>query len=487
MPEVHFPFVLEQGNGKRYQQLIDHIKQGILSGRWAAGDWLPSSRQLATAVGVSRTTTSRAYDHLIAEGFLVSEPKRGVRVADTRWATELTKHTVPNSRRVPKASPHRLPVAQLLRCDSGADSSVFPARHWAASMRRAWIKPDARLLEGRYNTGYPPLKVAIAEYLQRSCGLDCVAEQILVTAGNRDALVLLQHALEGVIPNAQWWIEDPSYMPMRTLLQQRRNGVQLLSVDEEGALLPAGSDQPQVALITPNRQYPLGMSMSSMRRQAWLQSLQTESRWLVEDNYDTEFTYHGRPQFPLMQADHQGRIVLVGSFSKVLFRGLRLGYMVVPTAWIERMAKSQQALGASAALPVQPVLADFMLSGAFDRHLNRMRRHYREKRDALVQLVHEHLSPWVDWHLPAGGMHVPVSIKPLWMAQRQEQHDNTPWDLRIARHLLAQGIELNVLSAHYHNQSASRQGFILGFSQPSHADMTRIIRALAEQFAELEA
>lgn len=472
MPHAHLLWSVELQHGKRYQQLIEHIKRGITTGLWSSGDRLPSSRQLAAMLGISRTTTSRAYDHLIAEGFLVSEPKRGVRVADTRWAVALPK----------KTRPLLAPARHDIRCDSGADSTVFPARQWAASMRRAWVKPDTQLLEGRYTTGYPLLKEAIADYLQRSCGLDCIAEQILVTAGNRDALVLLQHALESVVPNAQWWLEDPSYGPMRTLLQQRRRGVQCLPVDDEGAQLPLASVRPQVALLTPNRQYPLGMSMSSARRQAWLQTLQEQNLWVIEDNYDTEFTYQGRPQLPLMQADHQDSIALVGSFSKVLFRGLRLGYVVVPLSWVDSMARSQRALGGSAALPVQPVLADFMLNGSFDRHLNRMRRHYREKRDVLLSLLAEHLNPWLDWQSPSGGMHVRASIKPAWLARRREPNSRF-WDQQIAQRLLTQGIELNVLSTHYDNASACQQGFILGFSQPSSIEMQQVVRAIAEQFS----
>ncbi|WP_051208128.1 PLP-dependent aminotransferase family protein [Saccharospirillum impatiens] len=464
-------FHLVDAAGPYYQQLIDQVKSGISAARLNPGDKLPSSRHLAVSLGVSRSTVARAYDSLLAEGFLVSEPKRGLFVA----ATARTQGNTPPQVR------SALPVEPLpaLSCDSGADIAAFPARDWAASMRRSWLNPDHKVLEGVYASGYPPLKEAIADYLFRVRGLTCSPDQVFVTSGNRDALIILQHSLDAQTEQARWLLENPGYTPMRALLSTRALGLGSLQVDSEGVRLPAACESPQVAIITPNRQYPLGITMSPARRQAWLQAMQAPSSlWLIEDDYDNEYLYQGRMGLPLMQADTQGRCFLVGSFSKVLFRGLRLGFVVVPPAQIERFHASQQALGASASLPIQPVLADFMRHGCFDRHLNRMRRHYRLKRDRLLALLAETLTPWLDWQTPNGGMHIRVMVKQGWLAAQPPAR----WDRRIADDLANNGIHLEVLSDHYATPATGEQGFLLGFSSPSLATMLSVVRALADWF-----
>ncbi|MEX1216208.1 PLP-dependent aminotransferase family protein [Saccharospirillum sp.] len=465
-------FHLEGEAGPYYQQLIDQVKAGIRLQRLNPGDKLPSSRQLSVSLGVSRSTVARAYDSLLAEGFLVSEAKRGLFVATS--AQYLLNVAQAPRRDQPMERP------PILTCDSGADTATFPARDWAASMRRSWLNPDLKVLEGAYSDGFPPLKDAIADYLYRVRGVSCTADQVFVTSGNRDALGVLQHALDaGLAANAHWLLENPSYTPMRALLSNRASGLGSLKVDAEGARLPPRSESPQVAIITPNRQYPLGISMSPARRQAWLQAVQeAPSLWLIEDDYDNEFIYQGRMGVPLMQADTRDRCFLVGSFSKVLFRGLRLGFVVVPPGEIDRFRASQQALGASASLPIQPVLADFMRHGRFDRHLNRMRRHYRMKRDQLLALLTDHLTPWLDWQAPHGGMHIRVMLKPDWLAARASAR----WDHQIADALADNNLRLDVLSDHYATPEIGEQGFLLGFSNPPEATMSRVVRALADWF-----
>lgn len=454
-----------------YLQLIDQVKDGIRQRRLKSGDKLPSSRQLATTLGVSRSTVTRAYDALLAEGFLISEAKRGLFVAAS---ARVLLNPAP---RVHSVAPVKSPP--MLTCDSGADVAAFPARDWAASMRRSWLKPDLNVLEGAYSEGYPPLKAAIADYLYRVRGVSCTEEQVFVTSGNRDALSILQHTLDAQTTDAHWLLENPCYKPMRALLSNRASGLGTLNVDAEGAPLPLRKDTPQVAIITPNRQYPLGIGMSPARRQGWLQALQQHpSLWLIEDDYDNEYHFQGRTGVPLMQADTQGRSFLVGSFSKVLFRGLRLGFVVVPPGQIERFRASQQALGASASLPIQPVLTDFMRHGRFDRHLNRMRRLYRLKRDRLLALLAEQLTPWLTWQAPQGGMHIRVMLTQAWLAARKPAR----WDRRIASDLLEQNIRLEVLSDHYLDPDMGEQGFLLGFSNPDEATMEQVVRALADWF-----
>ncbi|ETX12213.1 GntR family transcriptional regulator [Marinomonas ushuaiensis DSM 15871] len=479
-------FSLNEGGVAYYQQLIEQITQGIASGELSVGDRLPSSRALAVSLGVSRSTTSRAYDQLVAEGVLVSEEKRGVFVS-TLPVVGRRGISISDGKKTRNQIQSRQKIEKM-GFDSGVDVSAFPAKEWSTSMRRSWLNPDMALLQGGYQTGYPALKDAIVDYLYRVRGLECMAEQIIITAGNRDSLILLQHALSRLLESKQrtskktpisWWLESPTYPPMREILSQKGE-ILTIHVDDEGPSLP--NDRPiNVGVITPNRQYPLGTSISSQRRQQWLQKLVDASSnwWLVEDDYDNEFVYQGRSDVPFMQTASlheraRDRVCFVGSFSKVLFRGLRLGFIVAPEKQVDLIKQSQVTLGSSSSLPVQPAVADFMIQGSFDRHINRMRRHYRIKRDFLLALLTEKLSPWFEWKKPRGGMHVLIEFK----ADVLGVFPDECLDRRIATELSLKNVHLSTLSSHYVDQAIARQGFVLGFSGPTESVMSQVVCTL---------
>ncbi|MEP0072645.1 MAG: PLP-dependent aminotransferase family protein [Marinomonas sp.] len=478
-------FSLDEDGAPYYQQLITQIQQGIVSGELSVGDKLPSTRFLAESLGVSRSTTSRAYDQLLAEGVLVSKEKRGVFIS----ALPMVGRRKPSSDDK-RASQSRSQRQQTKKSsfDAGVDVSVFPTKEWATSMRRSWLNPDLDLLQGGYPTGYPDLKEAIVDYLYRVRGLECAVEQIIVTAGNRDSLILLQHAITSLLepqPSetakkraVTWWLESPTYPPMREVLSQ--NNIHNIAIDEDGPCLPEDAAI-NVGIITPNRQYPLGTNISSKRRQEWLQKLQQSSSewWLVEDDYDNEFVYQGRSDVPFMQTASihetaRDRVFFVGSFSKVLFRGLRLGFIVAPLKYLDLVRQSQATLGSSSSLPIQPAVADFMLQGSFDRHINRMRRHYRIKRDFLLALLDDKLSEWFDWKKPRGGMHILIEFK----ADVLSAFPETCLDARIASELRLRNACFFTLSSHYVDQASSRQGFLLGFSGPSESTMSKLVGEL---------
>jgi len=472
---------IEEQDGPYYQQLMDQIQQGIASGELTVGDKLPSSRLLATSLGVSRSTTSRAYDQLIAEGILVSEIKRGVFVAPQmayraeRKAALNTDSSSPPGSKVSESSPQ----SQYMGFDAGVDVEVFPSKEWAASMRRSWLKPDYQVMQGGYLTGYPALKAALVDYLYRVRGLECQAEQILITAGNRDALQLLQHALSSKDDKAiNWWLEEPTYPPIRQAVGQTSN-MRSIAIDHEGPCLPEPSQGENIAILTPNRQYPLGTSISSQRRQKWLQVLQDESSpwWVIEDDYDNEFVYQGRMEVPFMQSAQaheasKNKVFFVGSFSKVLFRGLRLSFIVAPMAHVTLLEHAQTKIGMSASLPMQPVVADFLIQGNFNRHLNRMRRHYRLKRDMLLAYLSEYLPAWFEWKKPTGGMHVMIEFK----AELSRSHDSRQaLDCVVAERLKQQAISLSPLSLHYQQANKAKVGFVLGFSGVDESTMKHLL------------
>lgn len=226
-----------------------------------------------------------------------------------------------------------------------------------------------------------------------------------------------------------------------------------------------------MAILTPCRQYPLGLPMSSNRRQQWLDFVAQQKRqgqpfWIVEDDYDNEFVYQGRVSVPLMQQDQSSSTFFVGSFSKVLFRGLRLGFIVAPKEMAQRVKESQKTLGVSGASVAQPALADFMASGKFVTHLRRMRRHYLTKRNLLLELLFP-LSDYFDWQKVSGGMHLCLYLKPRYAGLEAE----------IEAEAKRNGLLLNPLSRHFLS-SPKTPGFVVGFSQPSEKQLTEFVDGL---------
>lgn len=515
-------FLLNDDDGPLYQQLYQQISAHIRQGRLQPHDRLPGSRALAESLGVSRSTVVNSYERLIAEGLVVSKSRSGIFVAEdalllldqlqcTGRPDDLTKYSCPETSEKTVLS---------LSFNSGIDPKAFPQQAWLKSMRASWHNPDPMVLSDNCPTGLPALKQAIADYLYQLRGLRCQPQQILITAGSRDALTLIRHTLEKISPGVNWLCENPTYPPIRELIRSWKQPQQALSqleIDEEGCLLPDQAISPNptkftASVLTPNRQYPMGIAMSSSRRQQWLSYLQQEQGWLIEDDYDNEFHYRGRSGIPLMQADSSGRVLFVGSFSKVLFRGLRLGFIVASQELYPKLHQSRIELGASAALPMQPVVAEFMQNGDFARHINRMRRHYRQKRDYLLNLCQKKLNPWFDWQQPQGGMHLLIFLKSSLLAEYQT--NEKALDLKISQSMRLQHIIMHPLSYHFHSEEceiekseiqkskkvveqllhhsrpkpASKpalQGFVLGFTGPDEATLQHMVETLAQRMTEL--
>lgn len=504
---------IDQNSGiSRYQQLLDQFKTLCYEKHLVEGDKLPSSRELAGMLGVSRATAVKVYDILISEGYLVSQPKKGVYVA----------HLLPllmeeqSRNRAAKSPPHTVGKLEStlqvkrVQLNSGVDVSAFPNKAWAASMRRSWLKPDLGVMQGEYLDGLPKLKQHLAEYLASVRGLICEPEQIIITSGNRDALSILSHALLSK-PNldrqsgSQVWLENPCFSAMSRFFHWLGSDLKPLIIDQEGAqtdsmMAQAASNKVQLAVMTPNRQYPLGMAMSSFRRQQWLSLLMQANQddhkrlasnstglWVIEDDYDNEFYYQGHLGIPLMGLDESQRTFLIGSFSKVMFRGLRLGYIVMPKAQIQRVKQSQRELGPSASLPMQSALFDFIKSGAFSAHLRRMRRHYRQKRDFLDSQINSHLALYCDWQKPNGGMHTVLYINNKWIQKWcLLKEKNTEYlDQHLVEMLAKQAIKVSSLSRHYFDDHELKQGFVLGFSEPSEAEMVLVISAIKTLFEQI--
>lgn len=490
-----------------YQQLIDQFKGMIASGNLTTGQKVPSSRELAKSLDISRTTTIKSYDILISEGFLIAKPKKGIFVAESLPKLELSQEeeSEVDSFTLTSVMENIKPI----RLDAGADVDMFPNKEWAASMRRSWLNPDEKVMLGKYSTGLPELKQRVVSYLKDLRGLECEEDQIFITSGNRDSLSLLSHALidQKKLAQQQVWIENPGFQPISNFFNWLGVDIAPLNIDEEGVELPNVNDSKSglshIALITPNRQYPLGTVMSSTRRQEWLSLLASVSEsgkkmWLIEDDFDNEFLYQGRMGVPLMNLDVSDSTFFVGSFSKVLFRGIRLGFIIAPKTQVDRIITSQKQLGGTASLPMQAVLADFMKTGNFAAHLRRMRRNYLDKRNFIISLMCKQLSLYFTHQKPSGGMHVLLYFKNHWIKRHESLIPvksgsmDQLLDVHIAMCMKRRHITVTPLSSHYFSSTAyksdgekatvrAQQGFVIGFSQNSKEILKMALEVLMQQ------
>lgn len=460
-----------------YQQIVQQIKHLIESGRLKSGERLPSSRQLAQWLNISRTSTVTAYEQLIAEGLLTSRPASGIYV--TALADALYLKTNEQKTTIEKLPTYHSKASQFLGMafDAGADPSLFPHKSWAKCLSQVWQKPDLNWLRDHQSGGFWGLREAVSLYVKRMRGIDCRPEQVIISAGNRDALSLINHSL--LSPGQRVGIEDPCYPPIRAGFKQHEIDLKYFPVDRQGIQLPLdgetslGNKNIQLAWMTPARQYPLGMEMSIERRLAWLDYSQAHSCWLVEDDYDSEFQYRKTPLAPLFQLQNQlysaeqAKVIYVGSFSKVMFRTLRIGFIIVPESLIERFIVAQKQLGAMASVPVQPALTQFLNSRPFVSHLRRIRGYYQRRQNYLYDNLMRRFGNKIECGLPDLGMH-------LLMRFRRAPHCS---DQAFEQQLKQMGIMAPALSRHYQlgsNQEQCEtvpQGLLLGFSGCEEAQL----------------
>ena len=397
-----------------YRDVYQRMRSEISSGRLAAGARLPSSRTLACQLGVARGTIEVAYQMLAGQGYTVGDGARGTIVNP---ATPLNEKPMPSGAAAEPVDAQAIrvrPAPPLFQMGLPA-LDAFPRKQWAQIATRVVRQLDFEQLAGAGHVdamGYEPLRRAIASHLRIARGVSCSAEQILITCGFQGALgVIVQALLE---PGDKVWVEDPGYFRAQHLLRQAPLQLVGVKVDEHGLDVGAGiatAADAALAVVTPTHQFPLGMSLPLDRRLALLDWAARRRAWIVEDDYDGEFHHRGMPPPALKSLDRAGRVLYVGSFSKMLFPGLRLGYLVVPGALSERFAEFAQAAQVAPALMIQKLVEAFMSSGHFARHLSRMRNLYTERRKALAEALAATMPQHLEISLPDGGMHFVARLR----------------------------------------------------------------------------
>lgn len=466
-----------------YRQLFERIRTSILDGHIAAGTRLPSTRALATNLGLSRNTVSLAYEQLLAEGYV--EGKVG---AGTFVRSDLPEKyfEIPVSSSPPKRKP-RTPnelsrrgtsftsgpgtLAERARSPRPFERvftalDAFPKRTWARIVARRWREPATELIGGYgHPAGYQPLRQAIADYLGVTRAVRCTPEQIIVIPGWLDLPVRLL-----IDPGDAVWIEEPTYPAFRRTLLAAGARLVPVPVDEEGLDVAAGIARcptARLAYVTPSYQYPLGMTMSLPRRMALLEWASRTGAWIIEDDYGSEHRYHGRPLASLQGLDRDGRVVYLGSFSRMLFPAISLCYAVVPHGLIEACVAARAAIEGPQRLVDQGVVADFMTEGHFVRHLRRMRNLYAERQQILLRAATRELDGLLDMQ-PANGGTFLVGRLPRGVD-----------DLTASRVAQQSGIVAEPLSPLY--SSRVRQGgLLLGYTAISPARIREGVRKLAD-------
>jgi GntR family transcriptional regulator / MocR family aminotransferase len=386
-------------------QLAIQLKQAIQSGTLKAGESLPSSRDLASELGVSRNTAIAACDRLLGEGYVESEPRSGIRVSrefkPAEFRPALAKFPPHAIARKPAFSTRLDGPRPFRPCQP--DVKLFPLALWNRLRNQATRRLGEGLLhyQSRHALGLPVLRRELAGYLGASRGVRCEWEQIAITTGSQQALYLLSQLL--LKPGARVFQEDPGYPGARRAFQSSGARLKGLAVDIEGAI-PSPHPRPAALVYcTPSRQFPTGATMPVARRMALLEFARRCNAWLVEDDYDSEFRYAGPPLPCLQSLDPAGRVIHIGSMSKTLIPSLRIGYVVLPKELVEPFELLRLVADDHGPLIDQAALAAFVSTGGFYSHIRRCRKSYAAKLACFLEATKTHDLP-LDFPFPDGGM-----------------------------------------------------------------------------------
>ncbi|MBY0465741.1 MAG: PLP-dependent aminotransferase family protein [Burkholderiales bacterium] len=423
------------------RQLYEALRRAMLDGKLGPGERLPSSRDLAQDLGLSRNTVMAAISQLAVEGYLTSQVGSGTFVADsvpssTQTARQRHGNTPrPTSARLSRRGEtlaHSFNASQLEVqpfTPGPADFSAFPVVLWQRLQNKHWRHTRPDMLDYNDCGGHGPLRRAVADYLLvcRSVQLD--PDQVIITSGTQQSLELCAQLLADHGDTV--WVEDPAYWGAVKAFMATGLTLHPVPVDGEG-IAPQPHDHthpPRLVYVTPSHQYPTGAVMSLARRQALLHAARQHNAWVLEDDYDSEFRFSGPPVSSLQGLDADGRVLYMGTFSKVLYPGLKLGYLVVPKALVAAFKQAHYDLNRPGQMPLQAALAEFIEMGHFAAALRKARQAYAERRRALVAALQPVLGqpegPWL-----AGaeqGLHLclrlPPQVDDRALAQEARKHN----------------------------------------------------------------
>ena len=493
----HQPFAYDTINIDRsrpealFRQVEAQLREAIWSGRLRPNERLPSTRQLAKALSVARNTIITAYEQLTVEGFLVSETGSGTRIAincpEKSLVTEKSKDDL-----VPKEL-NEVNVSQRAKNLAKDISSFINKTNFQTSLafkahtpdceqfpQSVWTQISARHLRNRPKDwmasgnplGYAPLQAALAEYLSVTRGLYAKPQQIIITSGTQQATDLLAKLLTD--PGDKVCFEDPGYLPAAKNFEMLGANLQFIPVDDQGIQTPEieKHSDAKFVYITPANQFPLGSTLSQNRRLSLLSWANKTNTILIEDDFNGEYRYKGRPLTTLYTMDNHQKVIYISSFSHLLYPGLRLGFMVVPESLVDAVKNLRWMSDRHSTYLEQAVLTDFINEGHFARHLRKMRTLYKSKQQHLIYCLRHHFSDYLDVAEMDGGLHLIAWLKDAFNEDIMKQA------------ALKVGIELAFISNFSFNPS-KKSAMILGYAPYSEQEIERACLTLKEAFLSL--
>jgi GntR family transcriptional regulator/MocR family aminotransferase len=464
-----------------YRQIETFLRRLILDGTLQSSRKLPSTRELASELSVSRITVKSVYEQLIAEGYLDARTGSGTFVTKGLNLETAPKIEFPTKRcnkpdiiipdqAVPilssKASVRHGETAPFRPGVPGLD--FFPVKIWMKYLLEATQKGTRQNLSYGNIVGNEALRVSIANHLMEARGMQVDPSEIVITSGAQQAFVLIAFVL--LNRGDTVWYENPGHIAGRDVMQIMGANVAPVPIDDEGIDLHFAAQKhpkPKVIFTTPSHQQPLGITMSLARRLDLLKYARENNTYIIEDDYDSEFRYRGRPLPALSALDSERRVFYVGTFSKSMFAAMRLGYIVVPPGLSEAFAQAKTLLGQSSSAVVEQAMSDFMDDGRFNEHIRKTRRIYRERRDVLFECLSKDCASFITPQPTDAGMHMLAWLSP-----------NS--DDRAAHHaLLKRGIESLPLSV-YSLTFSDPPALVLGFSGANENRIPGLVRRISQ-------
>jgi GntR family transcriptional regulator / MocR family aminotransferase len=444
------------------KQIYEEWRRGILGGRFRGADRVPSTRDLARTLGVARSTVTAAYDQLIAEGYLEAAHGSGTFVCRELPDDLLRARRLRTSRPALPGPAHAVPSQLLEFSQCRPDLNEFPFPLWRRLLNRHLRGKRPELFDYAPSpAGYAPLREEVAAYASRSRAVRCTAEQVLIVNGSQQALYLCSLVLLDAGDSVA--IENPCYQGARQVLEARGANLEPVRLDAAGIAvheIPAGV---HAVYVTPSHQFPSGVSMTVARRLELIEWARRSGAVIIEDDYDSEYRYSG-PPLPAMQGLAENTpVVYIGTFSKVMFPGLRIGYLIVPKKLAPAFARAKFLVDRQTPVLEQAALADFLREGHLERHIRRMRRLYGKRRQTLKDALARHFGDGAECLGDQAGMHVLTRFD----------------DSGVAARAAANGVRLNGSGLYYLGKAPPNE-FVLGFSVLSERLIREGVRRLAK-------
>lgn len=451
------------------KQIYTQIRKKIVTGLLKAGDRLPSTRELSKDLGVARNTVLTAYELLASEEFLYSLPGAGFYVGpEITWAKQ--PMLIVNST-VASLTDMALP-SDLINFDSGLPAlDLFPRSKWNHAAAQALNEAPTSVLGYDDPQGRPELRAVLAGYLKRTRGIECGPEQIMITSGTKQGLTLVAKCL--LNDQSEVWIEDPTNENVKQIFSYHTDKIIPFGVDEQGIdphLFPS-ERKPTLIFVTPSHQFPMGGILPTKRRLELIEFARKSGAFLLEDDYDSEFTYQGLPANSLFEFDSE-HVIHAGTFSKTMFPSLRLGYLVVPNKLVPLVREWKRLADHHSNSICQLALMRFMESGELERHIRRMKRVYQARRDYLLSLIHRLFGGKVSVYGFQAGMHIVAEF------------EGVVFSAETIQQILYRGVYVVPVEKHALLSGKHSNQIILGYASLCYDDMEKGLEILKEVLEE---